>query len=368
MPLIFPLTHPMRFPTLIVECIYAILAFELGIIFLIKFKKQKAKIKTFQEFGFAMLFFGFSLIAISNLIGNFFLDNGLISPFFIWNDGNIRLLLMNIIYIISSFFVIIFIYFSEKYQDLMVKKYLFTFIFLIFSILLIILLIIELELASIINFIFWILFTSFISLYLYKLLKIQKGNLLDLAKFYTSFFILIVGSVLSTEIIVQFFNLLFIGSIFQLTGICLVFLFFFKIEPFAELDWKNKVQDIYIINHQSGIGLYHKSFNQGFKDAVDSQIVSGAISSVNVILKTITDKEHSEFSVIKKQDKILSVFTSELITGVIISNEELKLIKPYLQKLVNKIESVYFNILINWDSDVTIFEPVEAIIKNILPI
>jgi hypothetical protein len=230
----------------------------------------------------------------------------------------------------------------------------------------------DLQLVTIINSIFWMLLVSFIALYLYSLLSKQKAKLWNFIKFYSSFSILIVGSFLSTEIIIQFYNLLFIGSIFQLTGIILIFIFFFRIEPLAELDWKNKIQDIYIINHQGGIGLYHKSFNQSFKDStgsqIDSQIVSGAISSVNVILKAITDTEHSEFSVIKKQDKILSVFSSELITGVIISNEELNLIKPYLQKLINKIESVYFNILIDWDSDVSIFEPVEAIIKNILPI
>ncbi|TFF88065.1 MAG: hypothetical protein EU549_03720 [Promethearchaeota archaeon] len=221
-----------------------------------------------------------------------------------------------------------------------------------------------------ISFLFWICFEIFILVYLYKIVKIRKNKfILGISKFYTGFTLLTIGFILSPEFILQIFNenLLFFGSVFQLIAICMIFYLLIRIEPLSELNWEDKIDDIYIID-KNGICLYHKGFSQEFRDTIDPQIVSGAIKSINVILESITETKNNDFSLIKKKEKILSIFSSNFITGILISNDELKLSKQYLQKLINKIENVYFNVLQDWDNDISIFDPVETIINNILPI
>ncbi|MHA1147981.1 MAG: hypothetical protein ACTSR8_07015 [Promethearchaeota archaeon] len=62
---------------------------------------------------------------------------------------------------------------------------------------------------------------------------------------------------------------------------------------------------------------------------------------------------------------ILTIFTSDLISAVIISTEDLDFIKNHLEKFVKKVEAVYREVLMNWESDITIFRPVETLIEKI---
>ncbi|NVM56422.1 MAG: hypothetical protein HWN66_22180 [Candidatus Helarchaeota archaeon] len=57
----------------------------------------------------------------------------------------------------------------------------------------------------------------------------------------------------------------------------------------------------------------------------------------------------------------MNLFSSTLLTGVLISQEELNTINYYLKGFIQKFETVYRNILLNWDGDTGIFVPVEAI-------
>jgi hypothetical protein len=100
-------------------------------------------------------------------------------------------------------------------------------------------------------------------------------------------------------------------------------------------------------------------------DIYDENLISGAISLINIMLKEIMKSEYEGVSVIKKKDKVTYILPSDLVTGVIFSNKESKMVEFYLKQLVMKIETIYKNVLLNWDGDLGIFDPIDNIFQEI---
>ena len=86
---------------------------------------------------------------------------------------------------------------------------------------------------------------------------------------------------------------------------------------------------------------------------------------MNIMLKELMNRQSSEILVIEKKGKILTIFSGSYVTGVLISNEELKFFKHNVKKLILKVEDVYKNVLSAWDGDLSIFYPVKNIITDI---
>ena len=82
---------------------------------------------------------------------------------------------------------------------------------------------------------------------------------------------------------------------------------------------------------------------------------------LNELLRT----KENKISIIKKKNKIVTIFTSSYIIGVIVSTEELEFFKQNLKRLVLKIETLYRNILINWNGDRAKFYPIKDIVTDI---
>lgn len=116
--------------------------------------------------------------------------------------------------------------------------------------------------------------------------------------------------------------------------------------------------------NKGGICLYHRSFS-GENKEYDELLMSGAISSINIMLKEATSARDSRTSIIKKKGKIVNIYTGDLVTGVIISKEELNSLNFYLKKFVTKIEYIFSTVLIHWNGDRDIFYPVEGIVNGI---
>jgi hypothetical protein len=83
------------------------------------------------------------------------------------------------------------------------------------------------------------------------------------------------------------------------------------------------------------------------------------------MLKELTASKDKGLSKIKKENKIITIYTKDFLTGVLISKEELKSFDFYLKELVSKIEHIYRTILEDWDGDLDIFSPVEDIMHEI---
>ncbi|NVM03660.1 MAG: hypothetical protein HWN67_15120 [Candidatus Helarchaeota archaeon] len=365
----FPIYGPLRIPLLILEWIIAVISLELGIIFFMKYIKQPNQLRTSQELGFTSFCLCFSLMRFLLIIGDYFSSDIIVSPFLIWGSGSVRDLFLNFGYFSLLSGVFIFVFSIEKYKKYLFRKYFFTSCFFSLIILFLITFFFNLEVIRISLFIFGPLFLYFIALYLIDIFKkiLNKENILiDLIKIFPEFLLLSIGFVFSTEYSVKLFGLEFrlFGSIVQLISFGLIFYFFIRLPSFSELDWQDKVEEILLLDKKSGLCAFYKSFIN--KDAnITEVLMSGAITSVNIMLEELIPATDAKISVIEKKGKILNIFSSKFLTGVFISRDKLNSIIFYLKQFTEKVESLYQHVLVDWDGNIDIFYPVENIITEL---
>ena len=364
----FPIIGPLRTPLLLTEWIFTILSFELSLILLLKYKKQANQIKTYQEFGYSSLFFGLAFMRLLRIIGDFYSLELIELISFMGDKESFRLLLSNISDISALIGFLLFIFFMEKHKKYLFKKYLISIFSSIIFVIYIVFLFEAVETAKSIIVLIWspifflVLFLHFVNLV--RNIKIRLNFLIELLKFMTPFLLLFTGIIFSSEFVIEIFNLelRLIGSILQLISVGLICLFFITLPPLSEFDWLDKIEEIFIMN-KTGACLFYKSFTDK-KELLNEQIVTGAIASINIVLSELTERKDIGSIVIKKKGKIINIYSSDLLTGVLFSKEKLSYINFYLKQLIQKIETIYRNVLINWDGDLDIFQPVENIINE----
>lgn len=179
------------------------------------------------------------------------------------------------------------------------------------------------------------------------------------------FIALFIGYFLSRDLIVDELGkvIRLVGALIQILSLIGLNLFFRKLPPFSEFTWQEKIEELYLI-HQSGVCIIHKKFKEeNSKDK--EQLVSSALSSINMILNDLIKEKGNGFSVINKENHILTIYTSQFLSAVVFSTEDLDFIKNHLEKFVNRVEVIYRNILVNWEGDISIFQPIESLVKNI---
>ena len=117
--------------------------------------------------------------------------------------------------------------------------------------------------------------------------------------------------------------------------------------------------------NKEGACLFHKTFKED-GDLMDEHLVTGAISTIKIMLDELTSSEDKGLYTIKKEGKIVNIYSSTLLTGIFYTKEELNTINYYIQKVVTKLESIYKNVLIDWDGTLDVFSPIESIVDELL--
>ncbi len=364
----FPITGSLRFVLLVLDWIFVIFSCEIGIFFVVKYKKQPRELKNSQDLGFCSLFFGFSLMRFFFLITSFYFFDIIVSPFLIWAYGNLRWLNLNLGYFSIMLGILFFSYFMEEYKKFLFRKYFFTYCFAILLSFFLILFFFNLEIINSFSILSWPLFLVFFILYakdLGKKLKNQEIIPHGFLKMILILIFILIGYIFSMDLIVQILGFTFrlIGIFLQLIAISLFFIFFRKLPPFFELDWQDKIESIFILN-KNGICLYNHSFTD-IAEVLDRQFISGTIASMNIMLNELINGPHNEILVLRKKGKITNIFLGNHITGVLISKEELNYFKYNLKKLVLKVEDIYKRVLVNWNGDLSVFNSIKNIINEI---
>jgi len=362
----FPIIGQLRMPLLIIEYTFMIICFELGIIYLIKYRKQKEEMKPLQIIGYASLFFSYSLMTLFFIIADYYTSDVIETPFIIWRQGSVRAIFLNLGYFSLIIGVFLFIFVMENYKIYAFKKYFFTKCFLILIIIFSIFFFIDIQLTQNLALMFWPLFFLFLVIYIVDYVKIAKTNekvILKELKILSIFLLLGFGFFLTTDASIGILGLgsRLIGSIIQLIAVVLLFFLFLSL-PLSELDWQGKIEEIWVLI-KGGICLYHKNFKKKI-EFVEEDLISGAIASVGMMLNELSTSK-GKLSIIKKKGKAVYVFTSDYITAVLICKEELNIINFLLKKFVQKFEAIYYKVLIDFDGDKTIFTPVDSIVKEI---
>ncbi|MFX1394211.1 MAG: hypothetical protein ACFFAH_11610 [Promethearchaeota archaeon] len=360
----FPITGELRLPLLIMEWIFIITGFEISLIFLVRFFKQEKSLKNYQDIGYFSLFAGFSLMWFFYIIGDYYASATITSPFLIWDIGSERLLFLNLGYLtmtIASFFLL---YGIEKYNVILFKKFIFTIMFSICGILFLILFFIDITMTQPVTYFFWSTFLIFFNIYLIKFMKKlhRKGLLL-----FGGLAFMLIGFLFTTDALIEVLGLevRLIGAIMQLISVIILSYFFLTLPPFSEFDWQDKIEAVFLVDN-AGLCLYYKVFKET-KDLMDENLISAAITSINIMLKQITDsREHSRgISVLKKKAHNVIIYAGKFVSGVLYTSEELNFPKIVLSNFVDKFEMLYRNILPDWIGDTTIFKPAEILANDL---
>jgi hypothetical protein len=227
---------------------------------------------------------------------------------------------------------------------------------------------IDFSVTGIVSLVFWLIFISFFIIYIIDFIKkAEKKTKLwkSVIKYLISFLIIPIGFFLTTDASIDTFgiSIRLIGSLLQILSFSAIFYIFVKLPSLSEINWLEKVEEVFIID-KGGACLFYKSYiDTGTK--LDKFLISNAITSVKIILNELTSSNDTGTSIIRKENKVVSIHSGSLLTGVIISKEKLENFESYLRKLIQRLERLYYNVLKNWDGDLEIFNPIDDIIDEI---
>nr|MDO8110375.1 hypothetical protein [Candidatus Sigynarchaeota archaeon] len=352
----FPIDDPLRPFTLFFEWVLAFICFELGVVFIVKYKKHR-ETKYKQELAYASIFLGFAILWFCFIPADYYAGNSVIRDY-LTNTGFTAL-------ITGAF---LFIFFTERQQKFFFKKYFFTLVYMGLWTIYIAYIFIDISVIDSLNWIlvgvFGISFVLFL-LDISKRMKTKRDVKVTMFRFMATFVVFACGYVLTIDVSLDLLGLRgrLVGSILLLGSFIAIALQFLRLPPFYMLDWKQQVEDIYVID-KAGVCLFQKSYTEKPK-AVDDNLVTSALSSVNYILQEMTAAKTEGQSTLKKGDKNITIFTSELVNGVVISKEENYLISYNLKNFIQTFEAIYRRILMDWNGDSKVFQPAENIIDKI---
>ena len=365
----YPIVHELRLPLLVLDWIIFIIALELGIIFIIRYERQKASVKSYEEIGYACLFIGFSMMILFSLIADFYSSNELITPFLIWENGTYRDLYVGVGYLTLMFGILLFTFFVEINKKYLFFRFFFSLCFLITTIISLSHLIIGLDNTWNFAILFWGIFLFFLFIYIKEFISrtYTKDRLwIGFLRYYIPFILVPIGFLFKMDFTVNAFGIWMriLGSIFQLISLFIFLYLFLKLPSLSEFDWRESIDELYLMN-KDGVCVYHKFFGENL-ETLDEHLITGAITSVKIVLKELMNTQEIGLSIIEKEGKLISIYSSDFLTGVMIGKENLASITSYLKEMVIKLESIYKNVLENWDGDLGIFSPIEDIISEIL--
>ncbi|TFG14964.1 MAG: hypothetical protein EU535_02555 [Promethearchaeota archaeon] len=356
---LFPINGPLKESLLIIESLIVFFFLELGILFWLRVKSEKIdKLKSLQERAYIWIFFGYAIMWSFRIVGDFFISSNLL-----------RTIILNFGFLIQIICVCVFIKIIENYK-IFIKRYLFTKISGVMTIFYIIVFFTFIYFAHYISSVFWIIIIIFFIIYLKELdshfhIKGELGNFrLDSVKFGLGLILIFVGYQFSTfEYLIENFGfgIRLIGDISQLIGLIFILFFLFSMPSFSEYEWQDKIDSLFIM-HKSGLFIYKKFFRKDFH-TLNESIITGTLTTLKMMLEKISISEG--ISIIRQKEKIIVIEPGKSVYGVLICNEELESLKILLNKFIEKVEMIYYNVLISWDGNLNIFKPIDDIAEEV---
>jgi len=166
------------------------------------------------------------------------------------------------------------------------------------------------------------------------------------------------------DLTVEIFGTLWIrvlGDCFMLFGIILVGFFVNSIPSLDEIGWREKIKYI-ILTTVSGLSIYSENFRE--QKEVNELLLAGGIWGVDVFLKNILDE--ANLKTISRGADVILVEKGNIIRGIFIAEQDLKLLRYLLKKIILQFEFYYSSILIDWKGDLNLFKPTKHLINSIL--
>ena len=362
----YKIQGPLREPLLLLEWSIFFLFFELSLVFLerffskkdkLKYLEQQNRLKYLQEISYFFLFIGFSFSKLFYIIGDYY----------VFEEN--RMIFYTIAYIIQLIGIFLFIHILELYRNFY-KKFLFTWIYITELIIFFIVIIFFFDLTQLFTYIFYPVFFVFILVFLRVVWnELYKGKefgltLSNLIILFIGIFALSLGFGLATDFAASIFGLhiRILGDILEIIGFLLLFLFFISIPSFSEFDWQGSIDSIYVTN-KNGLYIFKYDFLEQPEEHLERNLAAGLLTSVKMVLQSFT--KMSGITVLEKSGKTIIIFPGEYINGILICKDNLKSIRVLLEIFVKRLEKTFKNVFIRWKGDLTVFRPIENLVKEI---
>ena len=351
----YPIIGDLRIILLVMEYIIVGIALEFALFFLLRVVMEKNKLKTVQEKAYIWLFLGYSAAWFIFILSDYYVD------------PSIRLDILNIGYFSLMCCAGLFIFYIERIKILL-KKYFFSMIFVIMIILYIILMLYSVEIATLMSHAMWPAFLLFFVFYMKELIssahtKGAQGNFnKNFIKFILGAFFLVGGYQLTLGWALRYIGIgiRLVGDIMQLIGLLFLLLFFLSVPSFSEYDWKEKIESIYI-THKGGILLYKKLFREKEED-IEPNIISGTLISIKVMLDKMTDLRG--ISIIEREQNVVMYNPGDFFTVILFCDENLISLQILIKSFLEKIESMYKEVMKTWKGEIGIFAPIEEVVQD----
>jgi len=143
---------------------------------------------------------------------------------------------------------------------------------------------------------------------------------------------------------------------------------FLSIPSFTEFNWREKIRQLYLVNPQ-GICVFQYAFKSSMKsDSIrDEDLFSGGIFAIQSLMQEMINSDKT-LSVIDHKDAKIIFEQSPHANVMMIADENLYIIHFKLQQLLKQFELLFGELMKDWNGDLNLFKPLQAIIKNIFEI
>lgn len=215
------------------------------------------------------------------------------------------------------------------------------------------------------TFLFPALSMFFVSL-LYRLYEKAEEPLKKQVSFFALGFVsFLSGFVLTADAPVQFSKGLsyVFGALLMIVGILSVNFAVLKMPSFGELDWQDKIDELYLIS-RAGIPLLYINFKSGLNIVGPDQALKAAVISALSLGLEGAGINGKVRMVDQGNLKFLFGYSKSALL-VLVVKENLAIIQRKIDEFLKKFNELYGELLESWDGNISIFKPAEILAKNI---
>lgn len=346
----FPISGPYRELILTLELIVLFTFMELSVVFFSKYwKNRKASNPSIVEFDWGVIFACFGMAILFYIVNDFYEVD--------------RLIFAVCGYFSLAIGGLIFMYHIES-SKVLKTRFLFTTIFGGITIMLLILFLVSPSLVKSVAYTLAVFAMGIIVFYFFVIIKrIWNQYRIHSIGLFLGVVLWLLGFAGTSDPATSLFNgfeIRVVGDILILASLLCISLFLTSIPSLAEIGWQGKVKYV-VVTTNNGINIYSENFRE--KKEINEVLVAGALWGIQVFLETVL--LDSSLKVISKGKDIVLIEHGKYVTGILIVEQELEILKALLKKLVLQFEYFYANIVQNWKGDLSVFKPTAHLINDI---
>ncbi|MHA1264022.1 MAG: hypothetical protein ACTSRS_02205 [Candidatus Helarchaeota archaeon] len=350
----YPITGIYREPLLTIELLLIFIFMELSIYFFSCYLLNKKKdVPSVVELDWAIMFGSFGITYIFYVMGDFFAADFRL-------DRGLFIVLGYLTLVIGG---AIFLYHVERsrtfYTGYKLAALALSFAAVFIGLYLFSPDILQLVGSGLSFFAFGIIILYFLII-IHKIWYFYKIHSIGL---FIGIFLWIIGYMGATDIASEFFGGFFIRVISDLAiivGMLFVGFFVNSIPSLNTIGWQDKIKYVMLIT-KSGVTVYSENFQE--HKQVNSVLVAGTLYGIDAFFKNII--KNAKLKVITQGTDVILIEEGELVTGILVTEQNLELFHYLLKKLVLQFEFYYLRLLMKWGGDTTLFMPTQFLIKKI---